>query len=103
MATKTLKSANNRRKVKMNNAAFQYATGNPVKVIEDTDMISRESAEALFDKYIEQYKKDFEDGKEPEMAVWINMKSEGSYGETSRHWHFEDMIIEDGKLYQKQD
>lgn len=82
----------------MKDCAFQYATDDGT-ILEDTDLISRDDAEELWQKYIPTFKKHLEEGRGPEMAIWIDMATPTSYKETSAHWCAEDFIIRDGKMF----
>jgi hypothetical protein len=81
------------------NCAVQYATDDG-RIYVDTDLITREEAEKIFSDNIEDFKEKMEQGRRPEIALWINMKDSGSYGETAKHWHADDMILKDGRLYE---
>lgn len=80
------------------NCAFQYATKH--EVYEDTILITLEQALILWDKYIEKYKEDFQYDDEPEMAVWVDMKSPVDYHTKARYWHSSTVKVIDGDLYQ---
>lgn len=79
------------------NCAFQYAT--PRKVLTDRCGLTRSEAERLFNQHKAIFKDDMEREREPEMALWINMESEGDYRETAHHWVADDFELRDGKLY----
>jgi len=79
--------------------AFQYATDDGI-IYYDTDLITRDEAEKLFSDNIRDFMDKMEEGRRPEMAIWINMKDSSSYGETAKHWHADDMLIKDGELYE---
>jgi len=80
----------------MKNCAFQYATER--KIYECTDLITEEEAEELWNEYLPQFKKQILEGDTPEMAIWINMKSNGDYNETSKHYHHLDFKVIDGQV-----
>lgn len=87
------------------NCAFQYAAkdgigGNWV-MVEDTDLITSQNAEKLWEKYRSQFLKDVKDRKEPEMALWEDMKEKGDYRKQRKHWQSQEFIIHDGDLYQR--
>ena len=77
--------------------AFQYATR--YKIIEDTGLITIEKARELFNQYKGDFFKRVEADENPEMAIWINMSSSMSYGETEKHWCAEDFKKVDGSWY----
>lgn len=78
--------------------AFQYATSDG-HIVENTDLITREEADKLFEKYKPIFKKDLDNGNEPEMALWVNMEDSSGYKETAYHWHYADMIVLNNNLY----
>lgn len=84
----------------MKGCAFQYATGNRnILILEDTNLITREEAEVLWEKYIPIFKKHMEEDKEPEMVIWIDMKRDDDYHTTTKHWRASDFVIRDGKMF----
>lgn len=84
----------------MKDCVFQYATGRGI-IKQDTGLISRADAEELWQKYISEFKKDFEKGEDPEMAIWIDMENEGDFRKTASHWCSSDMVMENGNLFIK--
>ena len=82
----------------MKDCAFQYATGDG-EIFEDTDLINRADAEELWQKYIPQFKEHVEEGRNPEMAIWIDMKNNSDYHTDIAHWCGDDFIMKDGKMY----
>lgn len=85
-------------RLKMKDCAFQYATADGI-IVKDTDLISRADAEQLWQEHIDLFKSDVEAGKTPEMAIWIDMRSNTDYHTTAIHWHGDDFIIKDGQLF----
>lgn len=81
------------------NCMFQYATRH--RVLVDSNLMSLEDANALFDKNIDDYKERLLNGEEPEMCIWINCKNNSDYHETSKHWHSDDIKVIDGEIYQR--
>lgn len=82
----------------MKNAMFQYAT--PNQVIEDTDLIALDEANEKFESHKEDFLRRLSNGEDPEMCIWINCESNTSYRETSKHWHHEDVKVdEDGSVW----
>jgi len=77
---------------------FQYATRH--KVFANTGLITRKEADELFDKNIEDFKERVVEGELPEMAVWIKCKDDSTYGESSRYWDSDSLVVIDNKLYQ---
>ena len=82
----------------MNDCAFQYATEDG-KIFEDTNLISYDEAEEMWDKYVPIFEEHLKDGKTPEMAIWTGMCNSSDYHTTEKHWCGEDFIIKDGQLY----
>lgn len=78
---------------------FQYATNQ--RILADTDLITLDEAKTLFDKnrvdYIERLEKD----ENPQMCIWINCETSGSYGDTLHNWCAEDFRVIDGELWQR--
>ena len=81
------------------NCMFQYATRH--KILADTDLISLDCANKLFNKNIDDFKERLLNNEEPEMCIWINCKDNSSYGEKSIYWHSDDIKVIDGEMYQK--
>jgi hypothetical protein len=79
----------------MKDCAFRYATGNGT--IEDVDLISFADAKELFDKYMPVFMDDLENGKDPEMAIWINMSSPDLIITTKHLNTF--CLLKDGRMY----
>lgn len=84
----------------MKDCVFQYATGRGV-IKRYTGLISRADAEELWQKYISEFKDDFEKGEDPEMAIWIDMENEADFRKTASHWCSGDMVMENGNLFIK--
>ena len=83
----------------MKDCMFQYEANYNVFI--DTDLITREEADKLFDDNTERFKEDKAFGLNPEMAVWINCETSSSYGETSRHWCADDLALIGGELWER--
>jgi len=80
----------------MRDCIFQYATER--KIYEDTDLITKEEAEALWEKYLPKFKAQILDDDTPEMAIWINMASDTDFKETSKYFHYSDFEVIDGQV-----
>lgn len=78
--------------------AFQYATADGV-ICEDTNLIDIVQALELWESYKDQFLVDFKEEREPEMAIWIDMKEEGDYHTTLKHVCASDMELKDGELF----
>ena len=62
--------------------AFQYAIAPrwlPIKIVEDTGLITLDEAKELWEKYLPDFIKNLRDENNPEMAIWVDMKEEGNY------------------------
>ena len=87
------------------NCLFQYALAqsfNGVKIIEDTDLITRKKAEELWDKYYPDVVEKLENGYEPQMAIWINCKTNTDYNETDANKNIDyrdDLFVKNGIIY----
>lgn len=78
---------------------FQYWANN--RMIEDTELITEEEAQKLFDKYSADFKADLEAGEEPALAWWVNNTEHRQYQDARYSWHADDFKIIDGCLYQR--
>jgi hypothetical protein len=85
----------------MKDCIFQYATGNG-NIKQDTDLITRAMAEQLWQTYIGEFMNDLGSGKEPEMAIWINMITDSDFKITGSHWCSSEMFLENDNLYVKE-
>ena len=72
--------------------AFQYALGNG-HIVEDTDLITLEEAKELWNKYLPDFKEKMRDGREPEMAIWVDMKHPHNYHNELYHIHANDVEL----------
>lgn len=82
----------------MRNCVFQYATGNGF-TLEDTPLITMAEAETLWGKYTPIFKKHMSEGREPEMAIWVDMDASYAFKKTSAHWDSRELLLRDGELY----
>ena len=76
---------------------FQYAT--PHYIVENTGLITRDEADALYKKYMPTFIRDTEAGLDPEMCIWIDMKDDCSYDKSVGHIYGQDCIVKDGVLF----
>lgn len=76
---------------------FQYATHK--EIIEDTDLITLKEAKKLFDDYRQDFTEKLDCN--PQMVIWINCETNGSYSETLYNWCAEDFKVIEGELYQR--
>jgi hypothetical protein len=84
---------------KQKDCAFQYYANG--KMIEDTDLITKEEGIKLIEKYKEDFINHCEKGNTAEMALWIEMSSSHNYHKTYLHVRTaDDLIIKHGELYE---
>lgn len=72
------------------NCAFQYAkiTGQifrDTKIVCDESDLTLDEAKALWNKYYPDLAKHIKNGETGEMAIWIDMPDNTSYGKTLQH------------------
>jgi len=98
-----MKTKSNQLKGEKKDCRFQYATDGwmGVKIIEDTDLITREEAERLWDKYYQDAVEKLRSGDKPQMGIWINCKDDGLYNEMDEHKNidYRDCVIERGLIF----
>ncbi len=82
----------------MKNCAFQYATGDGT-IVADTDLITKDDAEEMWKNHIAKFKRHVEEGRDPEMALWIDMKDDTDYHTAEKHWCGSDFIVRGGVLF----
>ena len=86
--------------------AFQYAVANKgwldkSPIIEDTDLITYEEAVKLWNKYLPDFIKRYEDEQSPEMAIWTDMKNNTDYHTDKHHLDARDNLkIVNGRIFQ---
>lgn len=80
---------------------FQFALANALTcIIEDTNLITRKEADELWDKHYPRFVRCLQEGKEPEMAIWINCDTDTDYHTTSKYLDYRDNLeVKDGKVY----
>jgi len=90
---------------------FQYATeigcfakgysfSLDTKFYEDTELITEEEVNNLWDKYYPQVAKDLEDGNRPQMCIWKDCNSNSSYYTVEREINYQDNLeVNNGKIY----
>jgi len=80
---------------------LQYATsGSWGRVIEDTDLITLEEAEALWNKYYPDCIRKLEAGDKPQMCIWTDRKSNIDYSTVHKEIDFrDDYRIENDEYY----
>jgi hypothetical protein len=65
-------------------------------MVEDTDLITREEADALVRKHKAAFVKACECGDNAEIALWVNMRHSTNYRETAVRANSADVIIKNG-------
>jgi len=83
-----------------NTYLFQYATKQ--KIIEDTDLISFEKAKELWDKYIPDIKKRWNDFESPEMCIWKDCKNNTDYHTILIDIDFREHRLENDIFYKEE-
>lgn len=90
---------------------FQYATqkgcftkGYSISLgttfYEDTELITEEEANKLWEKYKPQVIKELEDGDRPQMCIWKDCKNNSDYHTVEKEINYSDNLqIENGKIY----
>ncbi len=76
---------------------FQYATKH--KVIEDTGLITREEADELWEKYLPDIQRKWDEWDSPQMGIWIDCDSPTDYHTTEREIDFRDCELVNGRFY----
>ena len=76
---------------------FQFATRQ--KVIEDTDLISLEEANKLWDKYTPKIKEEWDSLSSPQMCIWIDCNSNTDYSKVGKEIDFRDCVLEDDMFF----
>ena len=92
---------------------FQYAYDNGVhgggisasfiNIVEDTDLITKTEAEALWNKYYPEVIRRLQDEQRPQMCLWYECSNNSDYGEPKKEidWR-DDLEIVGNKIYKKE-
>jgi hypothetical protein len=83
--------------MKNKNCLFQYAT--KFKVFEDTDLISLEEAEDLWNKYLPNLKSSWNEDESPEMCIWTDCNKNTDYSKVLKDIDFRDCELQGGNFY----
>jgi len=78
--------------------AFQYAT--PHKILVDVWNLTEEEAMKYWSDNIKNFQERFENGEEPEMCVWGNMRNSEDYHTKVKYLHHDDCMVKNNKLYE---
>ncbi|MGL5280668.1 MAG: hypothetical protein ACRC8W_02805 [Plesiomonas shigelloides] len=81
----------------MENAMFQFYIGD--KMIDDTDLIDLTQALEMFESRKPEFAEALDNGKRPQMAIWINCKSNSDYHTTLKDWCEGDVKHENGVFW----
>ena len=76
---------------------FQYATKQ--KIFEDTELITREKADELWEKWQEHIKEHWDSFYSPEMCIWVNCNSNTDYHTVRKEIDYRDCKLENGTFY----
>lgn len=76
--------------------AFQYYNGRTI--VCDADNLTIEEAKELWNKHYDDMVEKSADGEEIEVAIWVNMESEGDYRDTMIHLSSPE--VRNGMLYE---
>ena len=76
---------------------FQYATRH--KIIEDTDLITQEEAEKMWEKYQKDIKENWDSFNSPQMCIWMNADSNIDYSKVLKEIDYRDCELENGTFY----
>lgn len=77
---------------------FQF--GSKDGVIVDTGLVTREEADALWEKHKDQFVRLWKLGLDPEMCIWVNCRHAADYHTAARHAHPSDTEVIGGEIYQ---
>lgn len=83
-------------RVEIRDCMFQFATDFrvTVKIYEDTDLITREKALELWEKWKPQALKDINDGGKVDMVIWTGCKSYTDYHTVDEEYSWEQREYE---------
>lgn len=76
---------------------FQF--GSKDDVIVDTGLVTREEADALWEKHKDQFVRLWKLGMDPEMCIWVNCRHAADYHTATRHAHPSDTEVIGGEIY----
>jgi len=71
-----------------------------VEIVENTDLITRKQAEALWDKWFPKVRDQLKDGAEIEMCIWINCKDNYDYHTFVGHINHNCEVDDMGRVWQ---
>jgi hypothetical protein len=77
---------------------FQYADCNG-HIYEDTDLITKEEADKLVEKWLPHLIEHWNDWDKPQFGIWIDCKTTTDYHTTGLDIDFRDCELKDGHFY----
>lgn len=81
----------------LKNCMFQYATKHKTK--EDTDLITREEANALWDKWQNDIRENWDELDSPQMCIWVECEKNTDYSKIAKEIDYRDCELENGSFY----
>lgn len=81
----------------MKNTLFQYHNGH--KTVEDTELITLEEANRLWDKYFDEVKSLLVEGERVQMCIWGDANSNTDYSKVTKEIDYRDCEVENGEIY----
>jgi hypothetical protein len=76
-----------------------FQCGSRYDIWENTGLITRKEAEALWEKHLETIKDNWDELSSPQMCIWVNCTSDTDYGEVGKDIDFRDCVLENGNFY----
>ena len=80
---------------------FQYGYNNNLgtEIPENTGLITKDEAYALWEKYLKDFIYRLENGQKPEMVIWCNCESDTAYHTEEKELYWDCVEVEDGEIY----
>ena len=77
---------------------YSFSLGTDIP--EDTELITRDEADRLWEKYYPDFVKQLEKGNRPQMVIWIDCETNVAYHTVGKEldWR-DDLEVKDGKVY----
>ena len=73
------------------NRLFQYAYNQPIStIVVDTELITKQKADELWDKYYNKVQNQLNNGSEPQMCIWKGCETNSDYHTVEREIDFRD-------------
>lgn len=76
---------------------FQYYNGH--KMIEDTELITKDKAYELWDHYYPDAKNLLRQGAEVQICLWMDCTSNTDYGKVDKEIDYRDCEYDNGSIY----